>query len=757
MNFILEDPWRKLRRKNQHDIVLQDVQSLSDGPDELTDHLHLCLQVKGFCTVSCKVPSVLLDAACSEVQSFRKAGKLQSTPQVVQHGMLGTEVSQQHYELSDLDELTSLPAIDEMIGSIARRRCSDESTFWSSRTSSYVLSTASDDAAAAAEMSTKELYKWWSLFLSTKVMACVFLGPGDSFLELKPHGGEANAVELVIQPGSILLFRPQALQAKLVPRDLRACVMTSFLVIDRALAPLELEPSVDMSPPAQELHTKIIQCIKDMKMEEEEYSDYSTVPRELVRAMNHFYYRRQQVAIRGMATRNPASWSLESCLSIGAMGADVVTAVPLLRWDHWTVYDPDEFGYQQTTPKTSCNHASFVEGIHLFDNKAFGISNVEAGGMDPNQRHVLEVGYESLHRGGLNKKELMNLICGVFIGMSIGDWGCREIAADVGVHGATGAAPSICCGRFSFCHGLRGASVAIDTEGAASLTAAYWAADAVQQKGRGRVHDWAMAAGTKIMAAKYYWPALSAQGFLSRAGRCFVTDASADGCVMSDGIGAVSLRGWNGLVTYDDDGNVVESMEESPNDSPFEGFMVGGAVNTSGKSSAMTIPSASSFEEVACEAARLAGLQPGDIDAVELHAGSKLMDDALEVMAVSKALRLKHLDDSLMLSSSKTLWGNAVEGAGLLALAMVLGSLKRGAVSPLNHIHQLNPYIDMLDCVEVVSEPLSYRSRNDFVGVQAHGLGGSNVHLVFFGNPPKQTSNAVTDAERPALEYWPAT
>eukprot|EP00971_Amphidinium_carterae_P232332 4610212-Amphidinium_carterae.1 len=44
MNFILEDPWRKLRRKNQHDIVLQDVQSLSDGPDELTDHLHLCLQ-----------------------------------------------------------------------------------------------------------------------------------------------------------------------------------------------------------------------------------------------------------------------------------------------------------------------------------------------------------------------------------------------------------------------------------------------------------------------------------------------------------------------------------------------------------------------------------------------------------------------------------------------------------------------------------------------------------------------------------------
>eukprot|EP00971_Amphidinium_carterae_P050413 992912-Amphidinium_carterae.1 len=60
--------------------------------------------------------------------------------------------------------------------------------------------------------------------------------------------------------------------------------------------------------------------------------------------------------------------------------------------------------------KIFTNHGSFMDGIELFDHRAFSIAEREAIHMDPSQRHVLEVAYEALLSAGQQKDFVMKSI-----------------------------------------------------------------------------------------------------------------------------------------------------------------------------------------------------------------------------------------------------------------------------------------------------------------------------------------------------------
>jgi acyl transferase domain-containing protein len=55
-------------------------------------------------------------------------------------------------------------------------------------------------------------------------------------------------------------------------------------------------------------------------------------------------------------------------------GLNAGTQIPFARWDHEEYYDPEEGAYGSYYN----NHASFMEGVHLFDNRLFGIATYEA-------------------------------------------------------------------------------------------------------------------------------------------------------------------------------------------------------------------------------------------------------------------------------------------------------------------------------------------------------------------------------------------
>ena len=108
--------------------------------------------------------------------------------------------------------------------------------------------------------------------------------------------------------------------------------------------------------------------------------------------------------------------------------------------------------------------------LYNFDNEVFGISDEEARFMSPQQRVVLEGGYECLFRGGLTRATMENRSTGVFVGETGTDWDPVTYPQRVGLvsGGASGfeivgCSNAVTCSRVSHTFGLRGPINTTDT------------------------------------------------------------------------------------------------------------------------------------------------------------------------------------------------------------------------------------------------------------------------------------------------------
>ncbi|HWU88087.1 MAG TPA: beta-ketoacyl synthase N-terminal-like domain-containing protein, partial [Kofleriaceae bacterium] len=98
------------------------------------------------------------------------------------------------------------------------------------------------------------------------------------------------------------------------------------------------------------------------------------------------------VAIIGISCRFPTTSDPGSLWSLLVRGADVVGEMPIHRW----AADPR---LALGDPRT--RRGGFLHRIDEIDADFFGISPREAAVMDPQQRLVLELGWEALEDAGI--------------------------------------------------------------------------------------------------------------------------------------------------------------------------------------------------------------------------------------------------------------------------------------------------------------------------------------------------------------------
>ena len=122
-------------------------------------------------------------------------------------------------------------------------------------------------------------------------------------------------------------------------------------------------------------------------------------------------------------------------------------------------------------PAASEVQAGFLKcPIDEFDAKFFGISPREAHLIDPQQRLLLEVTWESLEHAGINPQTLRDSDTGVYVGMWQLDYemiimGGKEdngLTSDC-LHVFLGNKYSATASRISFCLGLNGPAMAIES------------------------------------------------------------------------------------------------------------------------------------------------------------------------------------------------------------------------------------------------------------------------------------------------------
>ena len=128
---------------------------------------------------------------------------------------------------------------------------------------------------------------------------------------------------------------------------------------------------------------------------------------------------------------------------------------------------PERFNIDGFYRKDAKNRAGVVqadggyfldEDIRHFDNQFFGINNLEAMHMDPQQRKLLEVVYECLEGAGITLEEASGSKTGVFVGNFTLDFQTGQLRDPDYIHRyhATGISPAVMANRISYIFNLVG-------------------------------------------------------------------------------------------------------------------------------------------------------------------------------------------------------------------------------------------------------------------------------------------------------------
>jgi acyl transferase domain-containing protein/thioesterase domain-containing protein/acyl carrier protein len=442
----------------------------------------------------------------------------------------------------------------------------------------------------------------------------------------------------------------------------------------------------------------------------------------------------EPLAIVGIGCRFPGEAnSPQAFWQMLCAGTDAIREVPPDRWSIAAYYDP----IPGRPGKTYSKWGGFLDRIDLFDPSFFGISAREADAIDPQQRLLLEASWEAFEDAGRPLDSVRGSSTGVFVGISTIDYAVMQ-HQDIGpgsadIYSATGTAFSIAANRISYCFDLRGPSLAVDTACSSALTACHLACESLW---RGDCEQ-ALVGGVNALLSSDTFVAFSRMSMLSPQGRCKAFDASADGFVRAEGVGAVLLKP---LPAAQRDGDRIYALIRAT------------AINQDGNSNGITVPSEPAQRALILEACASAEIRPADIGYVEAHGTGTQVGDPIEASALGGALgpARKH---PCLIGSVKTNIGHLEAASGVASLIKVALALRHRAIPPTLHFNSPNPNIDFAALNLRVVQELQPFPRNGgpmLAGINSFGFGGANAHVILEGPPsrnPARKSNERSSAQ----------
>ncbi|MBM7776028.1 amino acid adenylation domain-containing protein [Actinokineospora baliensis] len=437
--------------------------------------------------------------------------------------------------------------------------------------------------------------------------------------------------------------------------------------------------------------------------------------------------RSEPIAIVGMACRMPGGADTAAFWELLRSGGDAITEVPDSRWDTGKFYDPAP----DAPGRTCTKRAGLLSDVDQFDAPFFGISPKEAATLDPQQRLVLEVGWEALEDAGIRPDDLAGSRTGVFLGVTNNDYGQLQVQqvdpAELRAHALTTNASTFAAGRLSYWLGLSGPSMSVDTACSSSLVGLHLACQSL----RSGETSMALAGGVNVLLSPEWFVVLSKAGMLAPDGRCKTFDAAADGYVRGEGCGVVVLKR---LSDAQRDGDRIWAVVR------------GSAVNQDGRSSGVTVPNAAAQRAVIGEALTAAGVRADQVGYVEAHGTGTPLGDPIELRALDAVLGDRAGGDPVLVGSVKTNIGHLEPAAGIAGLIKAALALHHGEIPAHLHLTEVNPEIGIEDLALRIPTALTPWPRGPeprVAAVSSFGASGTNAHVVLaeapLADPPDRT------------------
>jgi amino acid adenylation domain-containing protein len=371
---------------------------------------------------------------------------------------------------------------------------------------------------------------------------------------------------------------------------------------------------------------------------------------------------------------------------------------------------------------------SILDGVELFDAGFFNFLPREAEVTDPQQRVFLEIAWEALESAGYDPAAFPGEIA-VYAGSSFNTYLLYNVLTDrqrlenmTGTYQVgefptlVGNGADFIATRTAYKLDLRGPAFTVQSACSTSLLAV---AEACQCLLDYRA-DMALAGGVSITFPQKRGYLYQEGGMVSPDGHCRTFDAEAAGTVFGSGAGVVLLKRLDAALA---DGDQIRAV------------IRGSAVNNDGaRKVGYTAPSSDGQAKVIALAHAVADITADSISYVECHGTATPLGDPIEIAGLSKAFgATTERKGFCAIGTVKTNIGHLDIASGVAGLIKTILALEHESLPATLHFKTANPKLGLEDSpffVNAELRPWPRGAKPRIAGVNAAGVGGTNVHLI---------------------------
>ncbi len=430
------------------------------------------------------------------------------------------------------------------------------------------------------------------------------------------------------------------------------------------------------------------------------------------------------IAIVGMSGRYPDARNLDEFWANLRAGRECIREVPASRWDAAASFDPDPAKAREG--KIYSRWGAFLDGVDRFDPLLFEITPLEAKGMHPEERLLLETAWSALEDAGYTRESLRGRPLGVFVGVNaltyplLGMEQWRE-SGNAPLDASYYTLPN----RVSYFFDFTGPSVPVDTGCSSSLVAIHMACESI----RSGACEAALAGGVNLYLHRSRYWMLCRDRLLSTAADARLFKRGGDGFVPGEGAGAVLLKPLDRALA---DGDTIY------------GVVRASAVTHKGRSNGFLAPSPRSQTALMRQALQKGGVDPADVSYLEIQATGAEMADAAEWKAL---LDVYGAGAPCAIGSVKPSIGHLEAASGIAQVTKVLLQMRHGQLAPALAADHRNEEVETAGTRFYLPHSATSWTGTRHAAVTSIAAGGTAAHVILedYPRPPAQ------DERRPEL------
>ncbi|MFD9699879.1 beta-ketoacyl synthase N-terminal-like domain-containing protein [Lentzea sp. NPDC059081] len=462
------------------------------------------------------------------------------------------------------------------------------------------------------------------------------------------------------------------------------------------------------------------------------------------------------VAIVGIGAVFPGAPDATTFWRNIAGGVDAIGQIPPGRWDPATYYDRDS----TSGDRFYCRRGGFVDDLAEFDPTRFGIMPSTVDGAEPDQLLALATAAEAIAdaggeavlpvrdrvgvvvgRGGyltpgcarLDQRvrladEVVSVVRDLFPALAGADLdtvreAIREKLGPEQPEASIGLVPNLAASRIANRFDLRGTAYTVDAACASGLVAVEHAVRELQE---GRA-DAMLAGAVHVCHHPTLWSVFTQLRALSPTESIKPFDASADGTLLSEGVGMVVLK-----------------RLEDVGDERVYAVIRGIGTASDGRATSMMTPNPEGQLLAVQRAWESAGLDPlaDGPGLIEAHGTATPAGDAAELQTMINAFGGE--GDEIGIGTVKSMIGHAMPAAGMAGLIKAALALHHNTLPPTLHVSE--PHSALCGTrFTPVTTAREWTGPHRAV-VNAFGFGGINAHAVLDGH-------TVAKPRKPVLTF----